>query len=124
MLALDKNAVICDLAETYHIFNYRQLPPKLLATLVVGLRDDSRIKMKLEDSKASLDRILLISILDHLKMLLWLNSNDGAKGTNKPKPLLNSFLDIKEKKDIRVFRTSEEFEKERQRIVERSRNGN
>jgi len=44
MIHTDEDALICDLAETYHIFNYRELPPSLAATLSVGLKDDSRIK--------------------------------------------------------------------------------
>ena len=123
MLAVDKNAVICDLAETYHIFDYRVLPPKLLATLVVGLRDDSRIKLKMNESKISFEQILLVSILDHMKMLLWLNSDNGAKGINRPKSLLDE-INKDNAKDTKVFRTKEEFEEERRKIIERSRNGN
>ena len=37
MIALDQNALICDFAETYGIYNYRALPVSLLATLAVGL---------------------------------------------------------------------------------------
>lgn len=124
MLAIDEEALICDLAETYQIFNYRQLPSKLVATLAVGLRDDSRIKMKLEGNNHSFERILLVSILDHLKYLLWLNSDDGSKGTNKPKSLLNELLNVERKSEYKVYNTPEEFEKERRRIIERSRNGN
>ena len=124
MLATDKYSLICDMAETYHIFDYRQLEPKLLATLAVGLRDDSRIKMKLEKNNISFERVLLVSILDHLKVLLWLNSDDGAKGTNKPKSLLDELLNRNSKKERKVFKTSQEFEEERRRIIERSRNGN
>ncbi len=122
MLSVDRNAVICDLAETYHIFDYRQLSPKLVATLVVGLRDDSRIKMKFTDNVISFNQIIMVSILDHLKMLVWLNSDEGSKGTNKPKSLLKELL--KDKEDTQTFSSPEEFEQERRRILERSRNGN
>lgn len=46
MLALDESALICDLAETYGVLNYRALPAEIAATLCAGLRDNSRIKMK------------------------------------------------------------------------------
>lgn len=49
MIVTDEDSLICDLAETYHVFNYRELPVKLLATLSVGLRADSRIKLKISD---------------------------------------------------------------------------
>ena len=46
MIRLDRDALICDLAETYHIYDMRSLPLQTVATLSAGLRDDSRIKMK------------------------------------------------------------------------------
>ena len=36
MIAVDENALICDLAETYGIYNYRQLPPTLVAVFSLG----------------------------------------------------------------------------------------
>ncbi len=41
MISRDEDALICDLAETYQIYNYKSLPARLVATLSVGLRDDS-----------------------------------------------------------------------------------
>ena len=70
MIVLDEDALSCDFAETYHIHNYRALPASLAATLAVGLRDDSRIKMKLSDRKASVETILLAGIMDRLSVIL------------------------------------------------------
>lgn len=53
MLAADKEALICDLAETYNIYDYRSIPVNLLSTLSVGLRDNARIKMKLRGERGS-----------------------------------------------------------------------
>lgn len=47
MLSTDREAVICDMAETYGVFDYKTLPVPLLATLACGLRDNSRIKMRI-----------------------------------------------------------------------------
>lgn len=44
MMATDEDALICDFAETYHIYDYRQLKPSYAATLAAGLREDSRIR--------------------------------------------------------------------------------
>lgn len=46
MINTDESAVICDLAETYSIFDYKSLPVLTVATFCVGLRENSRIKMK------------------------------------------------------------------------------
>jgi len=40
MLELDEDALVCDLAETYGIYNYRSLPATLVATFSVGLREN------------------------------------------------------------------------------------
>ena len=70
MIQLDEGALICDFAETYHVFDYRSLSATLAATLAAGLRDDSRIKMKLSSRKASVDTILLAGIMDRISILL------------------------------------------------------
>ena len=48
MLAADRDALICDLAETYHVLDLTALPVPLLATLAAGLRGDSRIRSVLD----------------------------------------------------------------------------
>ena len=60
MISLDESALICDFAETYHILDYRALPLKLAAVLACGLRDDSRIKMKLAGMKLNPETMLLL----------------------------------------------------------------
>lgn len=46
MVNFDEPALICDLAETYGIYDYRRLPLRTVAVLAVGLREDSRIMKK------------------------------------------------------------------------------
>lgn len=117
MLNADEDALICDLAETYGIFNYKELPLGLVATLAVGLRDNSRIKLKMNNSNADLDRILLASILDHLKILIWFNSKDGQNGTNRPRSILDAILNVEKESDILSFESAEEFEEYRKEII-------
>ena len=123
MIETDEDALICDLAETYHIYNYRSLPALLVATFSVGLRDDSRIKMKMNDMEHSFDRMLLAGILDKLAMLVWMQSQDGTTGVNKPISVLQKLLgeETSEDKDIISFDSPDSFELERQRIIERSK---
>ncbi len=115
MIKIDENALICDLAETYHIYNYRQLPPSMVAIFAIGLRDDSRIKMKLSNSKVPPDIMLLAGIIDKLNILIWQNTEDGAKGRNRPKPILDVIYE--KESDISAFASGKEFEKERQRLI-------
>lgn len=69
MLAFDRNALICDLAETYHIYDYRALPVTTLAALACGLRADSRIKLKLSGIAEVSNEVLLIQIFDILQLM-------------------------------------------------------
>jgi hypothetical protein len=116
MVRTDEDALICDLAETYHILNYKALPAMLVASLVVGLRDDSRIKMKLSGAKAPAEIILLASIIDRLSVLVWMQTKDAQKGRNRPKSLM-SLLFPKETKAT-VYKTGEDFEKARKKLIE------
>ena len=69
MLSFDRNAVICDLAETYHIYDYRALPVMTLVALVSGLRPDSRIKLKMSNITEVSSEVLLIQIFDILQLM-------------------------------------------------------
>ncbi|MBQ4177615.1 MAG: hypothetical protein II640_09125, partial [Lachnospiraceae bacterium] len=59
MINADEDALICDLAETYGIFDMESLPVKLVATLAMGLRGDSRIKMKISGAVLSRRDLIL-----------------------------------------------------------------
>lgn len=73
MIALDEEALECDLAETYHIYDYRALDPDRTALFSIGLRENSRIKMKLSGQKYPLETILLACAVDRLS--LWCGAN-------------------------------------------------
>lgn len=94
MIALDEGALICDMAETYHIYDMRALPAETLATLACGLREDSRIKMKRAGLKYVPLEVLLVRVHDLL--LRWFLAH--AKKSPKEKDLLAT--DIVEKQTI------------------------
>ena len=103
--------MICDLAETYHIFNYRELPAKTLAVLVSGLRANSRLKMKLTGAKIPDYISLLAVIYDRITQLVWMNSEDGHKNRNRPASLYEQLTRDPEESENLSFDTPEEFEK-------------
>ena len=111
MIRLDEAALICDLAETYHIYDYRSLPVQLVATLSAGLRDDSRIKLKAAKSPVGLDTILLASITDNLTMLRAGLSKDGGKPF-----LFTELLRDETREKPKGFKTAEDFEAALKRI--------
>lgn len=116
MIKVDENALICDLAETYQIFNYRQLPPFQVAIFAIGLKDNSRIKMKLGGAKIPPNILLLSVIVDKLNLILWSKTKDAEKGRNKPKSILGELYN--KESEVRSFVSGKDFEKERQRIIE------
>lgn len=120
MIAKDEDALICDLAETYHIYDYKQLPPTKVAVFAVGLKADSRIKLSLSNNKVPLDTILLAGINDMLNILLWRKTKDGQKGKNPPNRIVEKLLQKTEKvpTETVVFNTAEEYENARKVILE------
>lgn len=117
MISNNESALICDLAETYQIYNYRSLPVKLVATLSVGLRENSRIKMEINGDKIPLDTSMLVLLLDSIHMLRWELS--GAKG-KKPESIYLKITETKKESDVMAFNSGEEFEEYRKQILERS----
>lgn len=114
MLATDREALICDLAETYGIFDYRALPARLLATLAVGLREDSRIKMRIEGQRVPRSELLLAAVLDKLSMIAWFLSEDGQNNVNRPTSMVEVLLGepSSQASAIESFDTAEQFEQE------------
>lgn len=122
MIRVDEEALICDFAETYGIYNYRELPLLLCATYAVGLRENSRIKMKMAESEMGLTDTLLAGIFDRLSLLVYAQTADAQKGINYPKLIMSSITDKKDKPS-QGFSTGEDYEKERKRILQSIKKG-
>nr|DAF51589.1 MAG TPA: protein of unknown function (DUF5361) [Phage sp. ctgh419]DAS98419.1 MAG TPA: protein of unknown function (DUF5361) [Caudoviricetes sp.] len=107
----NEEALICDLAEVYHIYNYEAYEPSFIAILVAGLREDSRSKMFLSGAKFGTDQVLKMMIVDYLRLIVWMNTRDGAKNRNKPKSLFEEIENANNVDDIIGFSNGESFEK-------------
>lgn len=99
MVHNDEDALVCDLAETYHVFDWRALPVPLCATLASGLREDSRSKLSLAGLKVSFDTQLVAGIYDKLAFLAWSKTSDAQKGRNCPEPIIAKLNAKTQKKD-------------------------
>ncbi len=106
--------MICDLAETYGIYDYRQHPPTRVAVFVLGLGGDSRVSMAIIGVKYKFDTMLNAAMFDVLHLLLWQNTKHARKGNNFPKSIVKMMYGEKE---CRGFDSSEAFESERKRIL-------
>lgn len=123
MLNLDKDALICDLAETYNIYDMSALPVKTIATLAAGLRVNSRIKLKAAGLRVSVDNLILAAIFDRIGSLTYMLSDHSGQ---PPESMLDGLLDTNSNEpQCAGFQSGAEFEAERQRIIDgiRSRDG-
>ncbi|MGQ7567235.1 DUF5361 domain-containing protein [Streptococcus suis] len=111
MIQTDKDALICDLAETYGIYDYRQLPITRVAVFACGLSESSRIKKVLSGQKEDLNILLLAGIYDTVRLLFWAKTKDGQAGRNRPNSVTQALEGSKVEREERVFSSGEEFER-------------
>ena len=93
--------MICDLAETYGVFDYRALPLPTVATLVSGLRENSRIHAKKHGLKAGFDTVMIV------------RAEDGKNGTNPPRLYLSEYIEERKQTNAGRFASADEFERYR-----------
>ena len=122
MVSVDKEALMCDLAETYHIFSIRELPARQVAMYAVGLRENSRIKLAMTGQKASNEEVLLAMIADRLSLLVWFKTKDGQDDTNRPKSMLALLLGEEKTNEDKVgafkrFKTGDDFLNYRKKLL-------
>lgn len=96
MAATDEDALTCDLAQYYHILNWKRLPPRTAAVLAQGLPEDARIMRKLSGASVRLETALLARICDGIAHIGWMLSADGQKGRNRPSSILERLLGVNE----------------------------
>lgn len=121
MLATDEDAVICDIAQYYNVYDLYSLPIEILATLSAGLPADSRIMRKLTGSKVSLQEELLAAILDDFNLHLYSYTKDAKSGRNKPKSIVEQLSNSKHQtnNNVKTFSSIEAFETAKKKLQER-----
>ena len=110
MIRLNEDALICDFAETYHVYDYRSLPLRTAATLSAGLRDNSRIKLCAAGAPVALEIILLAGIADRIDAIKYGLSSDSDRA-KRPPFLVETILGEAEKNQngAQVFNSAEAF---------------
>lgn len=115
MIVLDEDALVCDFAETYHIYDLYGLTVEYAATLAAGLRDNSRIKLKANGLKVDTKTLLLARIADSTTLNVYAKTKDAKHDKNRPKSLVEA-LTKDENNNLRSFENGAEFEAEWRRI--------
>ena len=121
MVKVDEDALICDFAETYHIYDWRSIPVRTAATLAAGLRDDARIHLKMAGLPCSFDRLLLAGVFDAARVANWQRSKDGQTGKSKPdmvvKQILKNTQAETDTKAVESFTDGDAFMKAREQLI-------
>ena len=119
MIRTDADALACDMAETYHIYDMREQPPARVAVFACGLRQDSRIKMRMTGAEAAMGDMLLAACADRLSLLVWQNTKDGQKGRNRPASIYEALSghQAPEEPGVAGFDSPEAFEAARAKIL-------
>lgn len=125
MLAKYEDEVICDLAEYYHIYDLDKWSAYYIATLVKGLRHNSRLATSISGHEYCNIEMMIARIIDELTFLSWTKTKDARTNSNRPKSLLAAMQRKggEEEKETRGYDSGAEFEKERARILQRIKNG-
>ena len=113
MISRGEEELICDLAETYNIYDYRILPAQQLAIFANGLKSDSRIMVKLSPYTIPLRDVLLASLIDEIRAFRYSFSKDAKAGSNLPEMLVRAFQrnPEKQKSKVMAFDSPADFEK-------------
>lgn len=117
MIATDEDSLICDLAQYYHVFDYRFMTVESVATLAAGLPEDSRIMRKLYNQNISKSELMLAAIYDDLNFYLYSMASNAKHGINRPASIVEKWLNITEQKENMAFDSVNSYEKAKQRIL-------
>ena len=102
--------MICDLAETYHIYDIYSHPVEYIATLETGLRDDSRVRMKLSNMKVDPKTLILAKIADNTALNVYAKTKDAQHGRNYPASLVRALTEeVDKQKKPMEFNSGDEF---------------
>lgn len=113
MMALDKNALICDLAETYQVYDYRSLPTFTVAALSAGLRENSRIRTIWRGGELVEREHILAFIYDVLARVF------GGKDVESLADILDGSAQRKKQpeKKAKVYDSPEAYERARRKAM-------
>ena len=64
------------------------------------------------------DTMLRAAMVDQLSIMVWMQTEDGVKGRNRPKSVMQALTSSPQKKDdIRAFASGKDFDEEWKRLT-------
>lgn len=110
MEALDKDALICDFAQYYNIYDYLQYGVTKAAIYAYGLPEDSRIKKKIQNRSYDMATFWQVAVIDVLKGFRYSFEKCHYKSVEKPESTLDALTGRMNENDNASFESKEEFE--------------
>lgn len=122
MRAIYYDALVCDFAQYYNL-DIDTVGIYRAAILACGLPPDSRVIKELSGQKYSTDTILHMGILDAVRAIGHAYaSTHSKKKIPKPQSIFKA-INGKSDNDIKAFRSGNDFERERSRIIRGTKDG-
>lgn len=112
--------MICDFAQYYTVYDWHELPVETAAILACGLPAESRTLKAMNRQRVDIDTLLSAVIADQTALLVWQKTKNGRKNRNRPKSFYKMLTGGygKTEKEEKSFRTAEDYERERKRLIE------
>lgn len=92
LVAGGEEALICDFAQYYHIYNWRGLPLRTAAALAAGLPSESRCRMRELGLEWPINTMLLAMLCDFVQLSLWARTKAAGDGQQPPSGVLAALL--------------------------------
>ena len=122
--SFDEDALFCDFAQYYGIYDLSCFSLEKQAALVFGLPEDSRTMRILSGRQVSTDTLLLAGILDQLRVQAWSRSKAAKNHSGKPKSIMAALIHPKrEADDIVSFESGDDFKRYRESLLKGDKNG-
>ena len=125
MRVVHEDALICDFAQFYHIYDIDSLDVRTAAILMSGLPKESRLVKELTGNKPDQETLLMASILDTARSIEYaVFQAHSKKKLKRPQSVVKKLLGIdtedeqKHHYDVRGFETAEEFYETWNRLVQ------
>ena len=122
MRVVHRDALICDFAQYYHVYDIDAVDVQTAAILACGLPSDSRTIREMSGSKHDPERIYKYALIDAVRSVEWaiIQAHSGKKKVKRPESMLQKYLglDKDQKQEVQGFDSPEEYEAARARIIE------
>lgn len=99
------------------MYSFDALPARTVAILAAGLREDSRIMLKVSGSRLAPGTLFSATMIDQLNTLIWMRTEDGTKGRNRPKSVVDALLQRESGSAVTAYGSAAEWEAAREKIL-------